>query len=150
MSCPDLSSLARAGTPQAEPAVVEHIRNCESCWLDWQIQPGARFLVHPRVSAATDLDERIVARAALIARHSDRPASWRRLAVTGALVAAIAFLLLMIPNGLSGPMPVPHSVLGALFVGAASVLYIRRRDEKECGVMRKDAVEASRAGGGDQ
>jgi len=138
MSCPDLSTLARAGTPQAEPAVVEHIRNCESCWLDWQIQQGARFLVEPRVSAAKDLDERIVAQASLIARHADRPASWRRLSVTGALVAAIVFVLLMIPNGLSGPMPVLHSALAALLGGAASVLYLRRRDEKECGVMRKD------------
>lgn len=148
MSCPDLSALARAGTPQAEPAVVEHIRNCESCWLDWQIQQGARFLLDPQVGDAADLDERIVARAALIARHYERPAGWRRLAVTGALVAAIVFLLLTIPNELSSPMPVPVSALAALVVGAGSVFYLRRRDEKESGAMRSDLTDTPTLPGG--
>ena len=103
MSCPDLSALARAGTPKADPAVVEHIRNCDSCWVDWQIQQGARFLRDPQVVAADDLDERIVARAALIARHSERPANWRRLLVTGLLVGVLTFLLLQLPNDLTSP-----------------------------------------------
>lgn len=150
MPCPDLSTLARVGTPQAEPAVVEHVRNCESCWLDWQIQQGARFLLDPQVRDAEELDERVVARAALIARHFDRPASWRLLAVTGFLVAAIVFLLLLVPNELSGPILIPYSALGALLAGAASVLYLRKRDEKECGVMRTDASVDSGARGGDR
>ncbi len=133
MTCPDLSALARAGTPKADPVVVDHIRNCNSCWVDWQIQQGARFLRDPQVMAADDLDERIVARAALIARHSERPASWRRLAVTGLLVGAVVFLLLLIPNDLIGPMRVSHALVWAFAGGVAASLYFRRRDRRECG-----------------
>lgn len=139
MSCPDLSALGRAGTPRADPAVVEHIQSCQSCWVDWQIQQGARFLRDPQVKAAEDLDERIVAQVALVARHHDRPASWRRLAVTGLLVAAVIFLLLLIPSGVAGPIPVSRAVLLALAGGAATALYLRKRDETESGVVRKDA-----------
>lgn len=121
-----------------------------ACWLDWQIQMGARFLLDPQVSAAADLDERIVAQAALVARHSDRPASWRRLPVTGTLVAAIVFLWLMLPNELAGPIPVSHSALAAVLGGTASVLYLRRRDEKECGATWKGASQDLGAGGGDR
>ena len=138
MPCPDLSALSRAGTPQADPTVVEHIRRCDSCWLDWQIQQGARFLLDPQVKAAEDLDERIVARAALIARHSDRPASWRRLAVTGVLVGAMIFLLLLLPNDVTGSVQVPHAALFGLAGGVAAALFFRKRDEKECGVVRRD------------
>ena len=138
MSCPDLSALARAGKPQADPTVVEHIRRCDSCWLDWQIQQGTRLLLDPQVKAAADLDERIVAQAAIIARHSDRPARWRRLAVTGALVGIIVFLLLLLPSNVAAPMQVPYAAFFALAGGVTAALYFRRKDEKECGVARRD------------
>lgn len=131
MSCPDLSALARAGTPRADPAVVEHIRSCDSCWLDWQIQQGARFLLDPQVKVAKDLDDRIVARAVLLARHSERPANWRRLVVTGLLVGAAAFLLLVIPNDAAGPMSVSHAAFWALGAGAVAGFYYWRRDRRE-------------------
>ena len=133
MSCPDLSALARAGTPKADPAVVEHIRNCDSCWVDWQIQQGARFLRDPQVVAADDLDERIVARAALIARHSERPANWRRLLVTGLLVGVLTFLLLQLPNDLTSPVRVSHALVWAFAGGVAASLYFGRLDRRECG-----------------
>jgi len=74
MSCPDLSALARVGTPHADPAVREHLRTCDSCRLDWRILWGTRYLLDPDIntSASTDPDERIIARAIAFMRHCER------------------------------------------------------------------------------
>ena len=82
--------------------------------------------------------DRYIARATLSARHSDRPASWRRLAVTGALVGAMIFLLLLLPSDVAGSVQVPHAALFGLAGGVAAALFFRKRDEKECGVVRRD------------
>ena len=139
MSCPDLSALARAGTPRADPMVVEHIRSCRSCWLDWQIQQGARYLHDPRIKATGDLDDRIIARAALAVRHSERPASWRLLAVAGLLVATAILYFLLVRPQVADPIPVVGAALSALASGVAAALYFRRRDEKECAPFTKDS-----------
>ena len=73
MSCPDLSALARVGTPHADPVVRAHLRTCDSCWMDWLILWGSRYL-DPDINttASADLNERIIARTIAFKRHSER------------------------------------------------------------------------------
>jgi hypothetical protein len=134
MSCPDLSALARVGTTEGEPEVVEHLKKCDSCLLDWQIQLGTRYLSDPQIdaTAAVDLDERIIARATAITRHSERLPGWRHLAVAGLLAAAAAFAFVWTSMGGGGTAPVTDVVLYAMAGAVATVLYLRRLDQREC------------------
>ena len=134
MSCPDLSALARVGTTEADPEVVEHLKECDSCLLDWQIQLGTRYLSDPRIDrkASVDLDERIIARATAITRHSERLPGWRHLAVAGLLAASAAFAFLSISMGGGVTSPVTDAALYALAGAVATVLYLRRLDQREC------------------
>lgn len=72
---------------EADPEVVAHLRKCDSCLLDWQIQLGARYLSDPGIdaTASVDPDERIIARATAIMRHSERRPGWRHLVLAGLL-----------------------------------------------------------------
>ena len=134
MSCPDLSALARVGTTEADPEVVEHLKECDSCLLDWQIQLGTRYLSDPRIDrkASVDLDERIIARATAITRHSERLPGWRHLAVAGLLAASAAFAFLSISMGGGVTSPVTDAALYALAGAVATVLYLRQLDQREC------------------
>lgn len=133
MSCPDLSALARAGTPQADPEVTEHLRTCRSCWLDWQIQQGARYLDDPLLAPTDDADERVVARATLIQRLADRPAGWRHLAASGLLVATAVLVFLLAPLDRAVAIALEDAALYALVAGVLATLYFRSQDERECG-----------------
>lgn len=142
MSCPDLSELARAGRPHADPAVAEHLKTCESCRLDWQIQQGTRYLLDPdiKTSASADLDERIIARATAIMRHSEQLPGWRHLAGSALLVALAAVAVTWAPVNAGIAVPVGQVGLFALVGAVAAVLYLRRIDEAECagGLDRRD------------
>lgn len=133
MTCPDLSALARAGTPQADPAVMEHLQACRSCWVDWQIQQGARYLDDPLVTPTHDTDERVLARATLIQRLADRPAGWRHLAASGLLVATAVLVFLLAPLDRAVAVTLEDAALYALIAGVLATLYFRTQDEKECG-----------------
>lgn len=134
MSCPELSALARVGTAEADPDVVEHLKNCDSCLLDWQIQFGTRYLSDPQIdaTASVDLDERIIARATAITRHSERLPGWRHLAVAGLLAALAAFVFVWTSMGGGVAASVTDVALYALAGAVATVLYLRRRDREEC------------------
>lgn len=134
MSCPDLSTLSRAGAPHADPAVVEHLRTCESCRLDWQIQQGTRYLLDPRIETSTsaDLDKRIIARATAIMRQSEQRPGWWHLAGSGLLVALAAIAVTWAPVNAGVMLSVTHVGLYALVGAVATVLYLRRIDEVEC------------------
>ena len=134
MSCPDLSALARAGAPHADPAVAEHLRTCDSCRLDWQIQQGTRYLLDPDIKTNTSagLDERIIARATAIMRHSEQLPGWGHLAGSGLLVALAAVAVNWAPVNADVTVPVTHVGLYALVGAVATVLYLRRIDEAEC------------------
>ena len=134
MSCPDLSALSRAGAPHADPAVAEHLRTCDSCRLDWQIQQGTRYLLDPdiRTNASADLDERIIARATAILRQSEQRPGWRHHAASGLLVGLAAIAVTWAPVNAGAMVPVIHLGLYALVGAAATVLYLRRIDEAEC------------------
>ena len=134
MSCPDLSALARVGTPRADPAVAEHLRTCDSCRLDWQIQQGTRYLLDPdiKTSASAGLNERIIARATAIMRHSERRPGWRHLFGSGLLVALAAVAVTQwAPVNAGVDLPVTHVALFALVGAVAAVLYLMRMDETE-------------------
>ena len=134
MSCPDLSALARVGTKESDPEVVEHLKKCDSCLLDWQIQMGTRYLSDPQIDATTavELDERIIARATAITRHSERLPGWRHLAVAGLLAAFAAFAFVGMSMDGGGTATVTDAVLYSLAGALATVLYLRRLDKREC------------------
>ena len=133
MSCPDLSA-ARVGTTEADPEVVAHLKKCDSCLLDWQIQLGTRDLSDPQIDATApvDMDERIIARASAIARHSERLPGWRHLAVAGMLAASAAFAFAWMSMDAGVIAPVTDAVLYAIAGAVATVLYLRRLDQREC------------------
>jgi len=134
MSCPELSALARVGTTEADPEVADHLKKCDSCLLDWQIQLGTRYLSDPQIdaTASVDLDERIIARATAIIRHSERLPGWRHLAVAGLLAASAAFACVWMSMDGGVTTPVTGAALYAIAGAVATVLYLRRIDQREC------------------
>lgn len=130
MSCPDLRTLGRVGTPNADPAVVEHVLNCDSCWLDWQIQQGARYLQDPAAKAASSMNDRVVARVLLRSRrHSEAPATWRDAALFGALVAVAVLAFMLVVPAAAAAIPASPAVAYAVSAGALGMLYVKKRDE---------------------
>ena len=134
MSCPDLSALARVGTAEADPEVVEHLKECESCLLDWQIQLGTRYLADPRIDATefADPDKRIIARATAITRYSERLPGWRHLAVAGLLAALAAFTFVWVSVNGGAAARVTDAVVYALAGAVVTVFYLWRFDRREC------------------
>ena len=129
MKCPDLRTLSRVGTRDADPAVVEHVSSCESCWLDWQIQQGARHLNDPVARESSDLNDRVLARVRLRSRrYAILPARWSDAALCGMLVAvAVLAGALAAPTM---PMPLAAAAGYAVVAGVASMVYVKRRDER--------------------
>lgn len=134
MECPDLRTLSRVGTPNADPAVVEHVTNCESCWLDWQIQQGLRYLEDPLVKSASDVNDRVIARVRIRSRRdSEKPARWRDAALFGAVVAIAVLAFLVAVPAAAAAAPFVPAVGYAIVTGVGCALYIKKRDEKRFG-----------------
>ena len=95
---------------------------------------GTRYLLDPQIetSASAGLDERIIARATAIMRHSEQLPGWRHLAGSGLLVALAAVAITWAPVNAGAMVPVTHVGLYALVGAVAAVLYLRRIDEAEC------------------
>lgn len=130
MNCPDLRTLSRVGTPNADPAVVEHVANCESCWLDWQIQQGLRYLEDPLVKGASDANDRVIARVLIRARRDlEPPARWRDAALFGAVVAIAVLAFLVAVPAAAAAIPVAPAVGYAVVAGVGCALYVKKRDE---------------------
>lgn len=133
-SCPDLSALARAGTPHADPEVVEHLKHCEACRLDWQIQQGTRYLLDPEIdtSASAGLNQRIVARATAIVRRSEQLPGWGHLAGSGLLAALATFAVPLAQTNAGLTVPATQAGLYAVLIVVATALYLRQLDLAEC------------------
>ena len=133
-SCPELFALARAGTPHAAPEVVEHLRNCDACRLDWQIQLGTRYLLDPEIntSASASLHERIIARATAVIRHTEQLPGWGHLAGAGLLTALATFAVAL--AGINAGITASATEVGliALLVVVATASYLRHLDRTEC------------------
>lgn len=131
MKCPDLRTLSRVGTPNADPAVVEHVTNCESCWLDWQIQQGLRYLEDPLVKDASDVNDRVIARVLIRARRdSEPPARWRDATLFGGIVAIAALAFLVALPAAAAAIPIVAAVGYAVVAGVLGALYVKKRDEE--------------------
>ena len=146
MNCPDLRTLGRVGTPNADPAVVEHVFNCEACWLDWQIQQGARYLQDPVVKTASDVNDRVIARVLIRSRHHwEAPATWRDAALFGAVVAIAVLVFMLAVPATAAAIPVGPAVAYAVTAGALSMFYVKKRDEDR---LAADAVVTAEDPGG--
>ena len=123
MTCPDLASLGRAGTTRADPTVVEHLHRCQSCWLDWQIQQAARYLVEddtadPAISQCRD--RRVMALIRARAEGLDRPARWIELGLSAVLIAfAAVVFLVMRGHAVSMTGAVVGYLVGGSIIGAS-------------------------------
>ena len=129
MTCPDLASLGRAGTIRADPTVVEHLQECQSCWLDWQIQQGARYLAQddserPLVSQAQDRWVMAIVRA--MNEGLDRPPGWVELSLSAILIAlATVIFLVMKGHGFGTTAVAAAFVIASGTIGG---IYCWRRD----------------------
>ncbi|MCY4399378.1 MAG: hypothetical protein OXE96_08585 [Gemmatimonadetes bacterium] len=141
MTCPDPTALDRTGTPDADPALVEHLKTCPSCWLDWQIQHGLRHVMDPQLEVRTDLNERVIARIALRAARLEKTLRWRDLAICAALVTAATCVFVLAAVDSTTPVMSVSKVLYTIGAGIAAALYVRREDRNE----RASAVGAAGA-----
>ena len=130
MTCPDLSDLARVGTPRADPAVVEHLQTCHSCWLDWQIQQGARYLHTGVRNDPQDLNQKVMVGITEMARQSDGPAGWGQLSLFGFLIAVALLIFFFMRMGATAPVPLGHVAIYAGASAIAAVVYCWHRDRK--------------------
>ena len=140
MICPDLSALARAGTPRGDPAVEEHLHSCDSCWLDWQIQQGARCLAISGGKAPhdpRDLNEQVLTRIALIASQSEGPSGWKQLALSGLLIAVSVLIFLATRMEFTGALPFGQVVIVAIVSGIAGGYYCWLEEGKADGLARQ-------------
>ena len=131
MTCPDPTALDRTDTPDADPAVVEHLKTCPSCWLDWQIQHGLRHVLDPQLEVRADLNERVIARVALRAAQLEKTLRWRDLAMCAALVTAATMVFFLAAADSAGPVSSVSTVLYAIGGGIAAALYVKREDRNE-------------------
>ena len=131
MTCPDPMALDRTDRPDADPAVVEHLKTCPSCWLDWQIQHGLRHVLDPRTEVRADLNERVIARVALRAARLEKTLRWRDLAMCAALVTAATMVFCLAAADSASPVSVVSTVLYAIGGGIAAALYVKREDRNE-------------------
>ncbi len=126
MDCPDQDAIARLKSLDGDPEVIRHLKDCPSCWLDWQILHGARHALYPPGEVRRDLNERAMARIIQKARQLEKPTSRRERAVSGILVAvATAALLLTAPTFVA---PAVTAVICSLATGVATTLVFQKQD----------------------
>ncbi len=128
MACPDTAEIARVRSLDGDSATVAHLKQCKSCWLDWQIVHGARYALDPPGEVPPYLNARVMAEVTRRARQLERKAAWWELAISGALVAVATFAYLFLwPSGPVAPSMVPSSVC-AIIGGVLATLFFRRQD----------------------
>ncbi|MXX56747.1 MAG: DUF3379 domain-containing protein [Gemmatimonadetes bacterium] len=129
-TCPDHAALGRIGAHDADPELVEHLKTCPSCWLDWQIQHGLRHVLDPQIPVRADLNERVIARMALRAAQLEKTLRWQDLAVSAVLVL-VATGVFFLATGTAGSVVSVTTALYAIAGGIAAALYVKREDRSE-------------------
>lgn len=129
-TCPDRTTLDRLDSSDADPELIEHLKTCPSCWLDWQIQHGLRHVLDPPIPVRTDLNERVIARMALREAQLERTLRWRDLAMSAVLVAA-ATGVFFLATGTAGPVVSVSTALYVIAGGVAAATYVKREDRNE-------------------
>lgn len=131
MTCPGPTALARATAPDGDPVVIEHLKGCPSCWLDWQIQQGARYALDPEAEVSAGLTERAIARIEREATKLEEQTRWWDLPILGALVAIAAFAFFVAGGNAATAIPPASAAIGAIVSGIVAALYAWHRDRKE-------------------
>lgn len=131
MTCPDLTLLTRTNSQEADPEVLEHLSSCPSCWLDWQIQRGARYALNPETEVPPGLNERAMARIEREARRLDEVERWWDFPVFGGLVTTAAFAFFIAGGNAETALPPVTAAIGAVVTGIVAALFTRYRDRKE-------------------
>jgi predicted anti-sigma-YlaC factor YlaD len=139
MTCPDPIALARTNSPDADPEVVEHLKSCPSCLLDWQIRQGARYALDPEAEVPPGLNERAIARIERKARELEEATRWWDLPILGVLVAIAAFAFFLAGGNAGTVMSPGSAAIGATVSGIVAALYTWHRDRKEYGEVLSTA-----------
>lgn len=134
MRCPDLVDIVRSGTTP-DPPVLEHIRRCPSCLLDWQIQQGMRYLRHADRNAAPlgsdhleDLNRQVMAQIPLVPPPTDGTISWGQLWLSGLFITLGVFMFLTMNGDAPSAISLGGAAMYAVASGIICVLYCWRRD----------------------
>ena len=130
MTCPDYMVLARTDLRNADPELVEHLKTCPSCWLDWQIQHGLRHVLDPQRPVRADLNERVIARLALSAAQLERTLRWQDLTMSAVLVV-VATGVFFLATDTAGSVVSVSTALYVIVAGLAAALYVKREDRNE-------------------
>jgi len=130
MTCPDPVALDRTDAHDADPELLEHVKTCPSCWLDWQIQHGLRHVLDPQIPVRADLNERVIARMALRKAQLERTLRWQDLAMCAVLVVAATGVFFLATGTASSPVSV-STALYAIAGGIAAALYVKREERNE-------------------
>lgn len=131
MTCPGPTALTRMRSPDAGPEVLEHLKSCPSCWLDWQIQQGARYALDPEAEVPPGLNERAIARIEREARKLEGETRWWDLPILGVLVGIAAFAFFVAGGNADTAIPPASAAIGAIVAGIVAALYTAHRDRKE-------------------
>ena len=112
---------------------MEHILNCRSCWLDWQIQETARR--SPGIDAEVSQDpdsfqRRVMARIAAKERDSVGPVTLTQLTLSAVLVAFAVMAFALMRVQITGPGVLGGVAVYATGLGIAWAWYCRGRDAK--------------------
>ena len=126
MACPDPAVLAAAESLDGYPALAEHLRDCPSCRLDWQIVRGARGALYGPGEVKNELNERAMARIASRARDLRQPPTAWEQATSGILVAVATGGMLLLTGTTFAP-PVLPAAVSVLASGVLAVLLLRKR-----------------------
>ena len=130
MACPDTAEIAQVRSLDGDSATVEHLKQCESCWLDWQIVHGARYALDPPEEVPQYLNTRVMTEITRRARQLEKKAAWWELTISGVLVAVATFAYLFLwPSGPVAPSMVP-SLVCAIIGGVSAILFFRKQDER--------------------
>lgn len=129
-TCPDPTALNRTGSHDADQELIEHLKTCPSCWLDWQIQHGLRHVLDPQRPVRVDLNERVIAKMALREAQLESTLRWQDLAMSAALVV-VATGVFFLGTGTAGSAVSVTTALYAIAGGVAAALYVKREDRNE-------------------
>ena len=126
MDCPDPAVIAATESLESNPVVAEHLKECPSCRLDWQIVHGARRALYGPGEVQHALNDMAMARIRRRARDLQRaPTRWEN-AGAGVLVAgAVAGMLLL--TGPTFSPPILPAAIAILASGIVAVLVFQKR-----------------------
>ena len=126
MDCPDPAVLAAVESLEDNPALVEHLNECWSCRLDWQIVHAARGALYGPGEVKNELNERAMARITSRSRDLRQPPTTWEQATAGILVGIAAGGMLVL-TGTTFASPVVPTVVSMLASGVVAVLLLRKQ-----------------------